>query len=61
MPAACCRAHTANDRAVDAAYAYKGDKSDLRRAWCSWLICMVSLQVYCLLLGSTGAQANDLS
>jgi hypothetical protein len=32
MPAELRRAHIANDRAVDAAYAYKGEKTDAARA-----------------------------
>ncbi|MDD4887307.1 MAG: hypothetical protein PHO64_10375 [Thiomonas sp.] len=31
MPAELRKAHQANDRAVDAAYAYKGDKADAPR------------------------------
>jgi len=31
MPAVLRKAHTANDRAIDATYGYKGDKSDAAR------------------------------
>jgi len=48
MPADLRRAHTANDRAVDAAYAYKGDKSDPARvAFC--LTSTASSPACCLL------------